>query len=122
MSKKKHKRVTRVTPPAATTLVEPLAGAAPDRATASTVSGGVATDVEQLTPAQRRRVARVNQRRSRVLTQPTEFAPLDPDDAAIPFERVPYVPGDLRRVAIIAALMVALIIVATVVVPRLVGG
>jgi hypothetical protein len=31
------------------------------------------------------------------------FLPLDSDDAAIPFDRVPYVPRDLRRVAIRAA-------------------
>ena len=30
------------------------------------------------------------------------FLPLDSDDAAIPFDRVPYVPRDLRRVAIMA--------------------
>ena len=40
------------------------------------------------------------------------FEPLPPEDAAIPFDRVPYVPGDLRRVLIIAGLMVVLIVVA----------
>ncbi len=44
------------------------------------------------------------------------IAPLDTDDAAIPFDRVPYVPGDLRRVAIIAVVMVFLIIIADLVV------
>ena len=41
-------------------------------------------------------------------------------DAAIPFERVPYVPSDLKRVAVMAVVMVILIIVANVVVSRLV--
>jgi hypothetical protein len=54
--------------------------------------------------------------------QQQTFAPLDPDDPAIPFDRVPYVPGDLRRVAIMASLMVVLIIVAAVVVTHTVTG
>jgi hypothetical protein len=45
---------------------------------------------------------------------------LESEDAAIPFDRVPYVPSDLRRVAIIAALMVALIIVADIIVSNVV--
>jgi hypothetical protein len=48
------------------------------------------------------------------------FEPLPPDDAAIPFDRVPYVPGDLRRVLIIAGLMVVLIVVADFVVNAIV--
>jgi hypothetical protein len=47
------------------------------------------------------------------------FLPLDSDDAAIPFDRVPYVPRDLRRVAIMAALMIVLILIAAVVVTRI---
>ncbi len=50
------------------------------------------------------------------------FEPLDPEDDAIPFSRVPYVPSDLRRVAIIALLMLGLIIIAAIVVPRIVGA
>ncbi len=46
--------------------------------------------------------------------------PLESDDAAIPFDRVPYVPADLRRVAIIATLMIALIIVADIIVSNVV--
>lgn len=46
--------------------------------------------------------------------------PLDSEEAAIPFDRVPYVPADLRRVAIIAAVMIALIIVADIVVSNVV--
>ncbi|MBJ7609917.1 MAG: hypothetical protein JF887_10890 [Candidatus Dormibacteraeota bacterium] len=46
--------------------------------------------------------------------------PLESEDAAIPFDRVPYVPADLKRVAIIAALMIALIIVADIIVSNVV--
>ncbi len=46
--------------------------------------------------------------------------PLESEDAAIPFDRVPYVPADLRRVAIIAVLMIALIIVADIIVSNVV--
>ncbi len=46
--------------------------------------------------------------------------PLDSDDAAIPFDRVPYVPADLRRVAMIAAVMILLIIVADIIVSNVV--
>lgn len=48
-------------------------------------------------------------------------APLDTEDPAIPFDRVPYVPADLRRVGVIAALMVVLILVAWIVVARVTG-
>lgn len=40
------------------------------------------------------------------------FEPLPPEDASIPFDRVLYVQGDLRRVLIIAGMMVVLIVVA----------
>ncbi|MGA9114257.1 MAG: hypothetical protein WB802_10755, partial [Candidatus Dormiibacterota bacterium] len=46
--------------------------------------------------------------------------PLDSDDPAIPFDRVPYVPSDLRRVATIAALMVVLILIAWAIVSHVV--
>ncbi len=71
----------------------------------------------------RRRVQRVNP-----AAQPRQvrgqasavamFQPLESDDAAIPFDRVPYVPRDLRRVAIMASLMVVLILIAAFVVTR----
>jgi hypothetical protein len=48
------------------------------------------------------------------------FQPLETEDAAIPFDRVPYVPADLRRVLVIALMMVALIIIAAIVVTRVV--
>jgi hypothetical protein len=76
-------------------------------------------------PATSRRVARVDPGTGRRLRpqqkQVSTFPPLDSDDPAIPFDRVPYVPADLRRVAVIAAIMVVLIIVASVVVSHVVG-
>jgi hypothetical protein len=46
--------------------------------------------------------------------------PLDSDDPAIPFDRVPYVPSDLRRVALIAATMIVLILIAWAIVSNVV--
>ena len=54
-------------------------------------------------------------------TDVQSFAPLDPGDPAIPFDRLPYVPGDLRRVATMAGFMLLLIIVAAIVVTHTVG-
>ncbi|HVS44495.1 MAG TPA: hypothetical protein VMU20_19760 [Candidatus Dormibacteraeota bacterium] len=54
--------------------------------------------------------------------QQQSFAPLDPEDPAIPFDRVPYVPGDLRRVAIMAGMMIVLIVLAAIVVTHTVGS
>lgn len=48
------------------------------------------------------------------------FQPLESDDAAIPFDRVPYVPADLRRVLVIAGFMVVLIVIAAIVVSNVV--
>jgi hypothetical protein len=72
----------------------------------------------------RRRVQRVNPalqpRAPRgQMSAAAMFMPLESDDAAIPFDRVPYVPRDLRRVAIMASLMVVLILIAAVVVTRI---
>ncbi|MFN2451496.1 MAG: hypothetical protein ABR541_04005 [Candidatus Dormibacteria bacterium] len=44
------------------------------------------------------------------------FEPLDPADPAIPYDRVPYVPADLRRVAVIAGAMILLILLADIIV------
>jgi hypothetical protein len=79
----------------------------------------VATDVSA-----RRRVQRVNpSAQPRPLrgqmTAAALFQPLDSEEAAIPFDRVPYVPRDLRRVAIMAALMIVLILIAAFVVTRI---
>lgn len=76
----------------------------------------------------RRRIQRINPsvapRPIRAQTRTTAsaaalFQPLDSEDAAIPFDRVPYVPRDLRRVAIIASLMIVLILIAAFVVTRI---
>ena len=76
----------------------------------------------------RRRIERVSavavQRQGRQGRPPANaaamFQPLDSDDAAIPFDRVPYVPADLRRVAVMAVCMVALIIIAALIVSHVV--
>jgi hypothetical protein len=71
----------------------------------------------------RRRVERLNpaaqpRSTSRQVSTAAMFLPLESDDAAIPFDRVPYVPRDLRRVAIMASLMIVLILIAAFVVTR----
>jgi hypothetical protein len=81
--------------------------------------GLVATDTST-----RRRVERLNptaqpRSGSRQVSTAAMFLPLDSDDAAIPFDRVPYVPQDLRRVAIMASLMIVLILIAAFVVTRI---
>jgi hypothetical protein len=74
--------------------------------------------------AARRRVERLNpaaqpRSTSRQVSTAALFLPLESDDAAIPFDRVPYVPRDLRRVAIMASLMIVLILIAAFVVTRI---
>jgi hypothetical protein len=93
---------------------EPVDEEEPEEAVAA-----VATD-----SSARRRVQRVNPalqpRAPRgQMSAAALFQPLDSEDAAIPFDRVPYVPRDLRRVAIMASLMVVLILIAAVVVTRI---
>ncbi|HWF56981.1 MAG TPA: hypothetical protein VG520_01350 [Candidatus Dormibacteraeota bacterium] len=116
---------------------------APPTASAPT---GVAVEAEDLQPAGpiagepasvdpgRRRVQRVTPSTAAAAAAATPAArvrpargqtagyiqPLESEDAAIPFDRVPYVPADLRRVAIIAGLMIALIIVADIIVSNVV--
>ena len=74
----------------------------------------------------RRRVERVSPvaapvRQKPGRTQPSGYIqPLDSEEAAIPFDRVPYVPADLKRVGIMAGLMIALIIVADIIVSNVV--
>ena len=84
---------------------------------------------------QRRRVGRISPAGSALVAAPQRPAPrsarfgtaagmvqpLETDDPAIPFDRVPYVPADLRRVAVIAGLMVVLILIAWAIVARVVG-
>jgi hypothetical protein len=135
MAKKTRKQKQRAT------SRRPGPSVAPPTATAPT---GLAVEAEDLQPAEpessvvttadpgRRRVERVSGAavaasvaatpvRTRVRGQAaTYIQPLDSDDAAIPYDRVPYVPADLRRVAIIAGLMIALIIVADIIVSNVV--
>jgi hypothetical protein len=134
MAKKTRKQKQRATPR------RPGPSVAPPTATAPS---GVAVEAEDLQPVAapaedpameldttapaRRRVERISAVAAPVArpkpgrTQAAGYIqPLDSDDAAIPFDRVPYVPADLRRVAIIAALMIALIIVADIVVSNVV--
>ena len=110
------------TGPLSTATVAPVAGGEPaapvdlpvdsPSAAAPPPPSAAVRRVGRIDPAaQRATAARQSARQSAVT-----IAPLDSDDAAIPFDRVPYVPGDLRRVAIIALLMVVLIIIADLVV------
>ena len=104
-----------------------------DTATSDTASARSATAPRTApapTPAPRRRIERLSQatpvaaRAGRPGRGPSNaaamFQPLETEDAAIPFDRVPYVPADLRRVAVIALMMVGLIIVAAIVVTHVV--
>ena len=99
---------------------EPAAAAA--AAPVAVPAGGAAAG------APRRRIERLSQatpaRTGRPGRGPSNaaamFQPLDTEDAAIPFDRVPYVRSDLRRVAIMAGLMVVLIIIAAVIVTHVV--
>ncbi|MGO8686379.1 MAG: hypothetical protein ACLQT7_04220 [Candidatus Dormibacteria bacterium] len=59
-------------------------------------------------------------RSARFGTAAAMVEPLDSDDPAIPFDRVPYVPSDLRRVALIATAMVVLILIAWAIVSNVV--
>lgn len=92
-------------PPAPAVPAEPAA-AAPADATYRRRVGRIDPS------AAAQRAAQAQRPKGRAQSTAAMFEPLPPDDAAIPFDRVPYVPGDLRRVLIIAGLMVVLIVVA----------
>ena len=101
-------------------------GAAESEPEYDAVATGVAADDSYATAdgSSRRRVQRLNptaqpRSPSRQVSTAAMFLPLDSDDAAIPFDRVPYVPQDLRRVAIMASLMIVLILIAAFVVTRI---
>lgn len=97
-------------------------------ATAATSSPASTTPAT--TAAPRRRIERLSQatpvgtRGGRSGRGPSNaaamFQPLENEDAAIPFDRVPYVPADLRRVLVIALMMVGLIVIAAIVVTHVV--
>jgi hypothetical protein len=139
--KQKQRAAARRTPPAGTTRVQ-----APQRPVVDDEwQPGVADteDIEEVDEpetaeyaavdsvpvAGRRRIERVSavtaQRAVRQGRPPANaaamFQPLESDDAAIPFDRVPYVPADLRRVAVMAVCMVALIIIAALIVSHVVS-
>jgi hypothetical protein len=92
------------------------------------VDAAASVDIDLGAPQTRRRVERVSPAAAPVAAprgrprqqQAGYIQPLESEDAAIPFDRVPYVPADLRRVALIAALMIALIIVADIIVSNVV--
>jgi hypothetical protein len=130
MAKKTRKQKRRAT------TRRPGPSVAPPTASAPT---GVAVEAEDLQPASpvagevtaldpgRRRVERLSGAAATTARpRPARgvaagyIQPLESEDAAIPFDRVPYVPADLRRVAIIAGLMIALIIVADIIVSNVV--
>ena len=104
------------------------AAPSPPRATAPG-RRAAAAPVAPAGAAPRRRIERLSQttpvatragRPGRGPSAAAMFQPLDTEDAAIPFDRVPYVPADLRRVLVIALMMVALIIIAAIVVTHVV--
>jgi hypothetical protein len=141
--KQKQRAVTRRPSPS----FRPLTSGAPGAAAATGTARTGAADVEDIEVVEepqpvadaaasvavdipsdpgRRRVERVGAsapimrpRSTRGQTQGYIQA-LESEDAAIPFDRVPYVPADLRRVAIIAGLMIVLIIVADIIVSNVV--
>jgi hypothetical protein len=93
---------------------EPVDEEAPEEVVvAVTTDASARRRVQRVNPALQPRVPRGQ------MSAAAMFLPLESDDAAIPFDRVPYVPRDLRRVAIMASLMVVLILIAAVVVTRI---
>lgn len=76
--------------------------------------------VERVAPASAAAAARGNRRGRFTGSSAALVSPLDSEDPAIPYDRVPYVPADLRRVLLIGALMILLIIVADIVVTNFV--
>jgi hypothetical protein len=142
--KQKQRAVTRRPSPSFRPLTSGAPGAAAATGTAPTgaadvedievveepqpvadAAASVAVDIPASGPG-RRRVERVGA--SAPITRPRStrgqtqgyIQALESEDAAIPFDRVPYVPADLRRVAIIAGLMIVLIIVADIIVSNVV--
>ncbi len=117
-------------PPAARAVPEMAVSTPAEDVDVAAESDGFGADagVDTADYGSRRRIQRLNPsvapRPVRAQTRTTAsaaalFQPLDAEDAAIPFDRVPYVPRDLRRVAIIASLMIVLILIAAFVVTRI---
>jgi hypothetical protein len=107
-----------------------VADAVLDEPAAQPVAAAAPAATRATTQPARRRIERLSQaapapaRAGRPGKAPANaaamFQPLENEDAAIPFDRVPYVPADLRRVLVMALLMVALIIIAAVIVTHVV--
>jgi hypothetical protein len=129
MAKKTRKQKQR----AATRRPGMPAAAAPDGIAPATAAGDDDAGVVAVTTVPvaavdptRRRVERVSGLTPGLRVRPARsqapgyIQPLESDDAAIPFDRVPYVRADLRRVAIIAGIMIALIIIADIIVSNVV--
>jgi hypothetical protein len=110
---------------AATYDAEGPARATPGAAVAGSPAESTRRRVERVTPASASSIAAGRQQRASIKsarfgTAAAMVEPLDSDDPAIPFDRVPYVPSDLRRVAVIATLMVVLILIAWAIVSKFV--
>jgi hypothetical protein len=135
MAKKTRKQKQRATARRPGPSVAPPTASAPtgvaveaedlQPADSSSGAASVAVDLGTAEPGRRRverlsGVAPISRARPSRNVQAGYIQPLETDDAAIPFDRVPYVPADLRRVAIIASLMIALIIVADIIVSNVV--
>ncbi len=115
---------------ASRTFVDAVDEELPARATPVAAGAGRPVEitrrrVERVTPASASSIAASRQQRAsaksaRFGTAAALVDPLDSDDPAIPFDRVPYVPSDLRRVAMIATLMVVLILIAWAIVSKVV--
>jgi hypothetical protein len=112
------------------TVAADVVEVSPSRATPVTAGAGRPAEttrrrVERVTPASASSIAASRQQRASVKsarfgTAAAMVEPLDTDDPAIPFDRVPYVPSDLRRVAVMATFMVVLILIAWAIVSQVV--
>jgi hypothetical protein len=114
---KSRRQLPRQSPVAPTKIpTEPLS---------TSVTEGATVNYDEPVDTSRRRVERreVLPQRGRPLrgAAAAAFAPLENEDAAIPFDRVPYVPADLKRVAVMAIFMIILIVVFDIVISRVAG-
>jgi len=100
----------------------PAAEAAPRAGVARPLSAAGSATAGPATAATARRVGRIDPASARRLkpgrsgAAAIAFDPLEVTDPSIPFDRVPYVPADLRRVGVMATVMVALIVAAAIIV------
>jgi hypothetical protein len=119
MAKKQPKRKRQAPARAGGTAARQSPTASVETDDQPAVAGTALSGVSAAAPATTgRRVERVStpQTRAQRGSGAFNFEPLPEEDAAIPFDRVPYVPADLRRVAVMALLMLALIGIASLVI------